>query len=74
MLIYCKMVRNILNSMKGFSLETWLMIFCIITGVLFLIAALAGAWRYYFSAAICFSSAVMVSEDKKPKPKMKRRP
>lgn len=67
------MFRNIWNSMKGFSLETWLMIFCIITGILFLIAAFAGAWRYYFSATICFTSAVMVAEDKKPKAKMKRR-
>lgn len=67
-----KMFGKLWIFIRNMSLENWIMAFGIISGMLFLIAAIAGAWRYFFSAFICFSSAVMVSEDK-PKPKKMNR-
>lgn len=58
------MVRKIMNYLKTCTLEKYIMIFSIIAGTLFLIAAISGEWRYYFSTFICYASAVMVSEDK----------
>lgn len=66
------MIGRIWKFIKSMTLENWIMAFSIISGVLFLIAAIAGAWRYFFPAFICFSSAVMVSGDR-PKPRNMKR-
>jgi len=62
------MVKKIISFLMTSSLETYVMVFSIIAGTLFLIAAITTEWGYYFSTFICYASAVMVAEDK-PKSK-----
>lgn len=38
---------------------------CIIAGTVFLVIALLGLWRHFFTMSICYATAVLVSEDKR---------
>ena len=38
---------------------------CYITGAVFLVIALFGAWPHLFTMSICFATGILVSEDKK---------
>lgn len=38
---------------------------CIIAGTVFLVIALLGLWRHFFTMAICYATAVLVSEEKR---------
>ena len=38
---------------------------CIIAGTVFLVIALLGLWRHFFTMTICYAAAVLVSEEKR---------
>lgn len=41
-------------------------LFCYAAGTVFLILALCGAWRHFFTMSICFTTGLMIAEDKHP--------
>jgi hypothetical protein len=38
---------------------------CVIAGTVFLVIALFGLWRHFFTMGICYAAAVLVSEEKR---------
>jgi len=40
-------------------------ILCYVAGTIFLLAAIFGAWRYFFTMGICYAAGLLVSEDAK---------
>ena len=47
------------------EIENILSAACYITGAVFLVIALFGAWPHLFTMSICFATGILVSEDKK---------
>ena len=67
------MGKGVVEFLKTSSLETYVLVFSIVVGTIFLIAAVITAWCYYFSAFICYASAVMVTKNKPKNSKIKPR-
>lgn len=56
MMIYTKK-RNI-----HLTLERVLSTICFLVGIAFLLAALLGLWRHFFTMGLCFAVGVMISD------------
>ena len=68
-----EMAICIKNRIVTMSLEKVLSTICFVPGVAFLIAAICGQWRHFFTMGLCFAVGIMISEDRaKPNHKKKR--
>lgn len=47
------------------SMEKICSMICLLVGTVFLVMALFGAWRYFFTMGLCYAVAVMVYDDNK---------
>lgn len=56
--------RGLLNYFSHMTLEKVSFLICFALGIVFLIAALAGAWRYYVTMFMCFIAAFLVTEER----------
>ncbi len=45
------------------TLEKVLSIICFLAGIAFLLAALMGLWRHFFTMGLCFAVGVMISDE-----------
>ena len=57
---------------KQVTMERVLSTICFIAGVVFLVAALCGLWRHFFTMGICFAIGIMIADDGECKEKKKR--
>lgn len=67
-----EMIIEKINS-KGITLEKVFSTICFLAGLAFMIAAIMGLWRHFFTMGLCFCIGVMISDEEKPKEKNKRR-
>ena len=58
-----EMVIRTQKKTRVLTLEKIFSTICFIAGVAFLIAALFGLWRHFFTMGLCFAVGVMISED-----------
>lgn len=54
------------------TMEKVLSIICFVAGALFLVAALCGMWRHFFTMGLCIAIGIMIAEDDDRKQKEKR--
>ena len=54
------------------TMEKVLSTICFIAGIVFLVAALCGLWRHFFTMGLCFAIGIMIADDKDRKEKRKR--
>ena len=57
------MTINIKNRPVRITLEKVLATICFLSGIAFLIVALLGLWRHFFTMGICFAVGVMISDE-----------
>lgn len=57
-------VSSLLKS--GLTMEKVLSCICFLAGLVFLTAALLGAWRHFFTMGICIAVGVMISDEDVP--------
>ena len=50
---------------RSITLEKVLSTICFLAGTAFMIAAVMGLWRHFFTMTICYATAVLVSEEKR---------
>ena len=60
------------KRVKPLSLEKVFSTICFLAGMAFLIAAILGLWRHFFTMGLCFAVGIMISEDN-PKPADKKK-
>ncbi|MBR2064789.1 MAG: hypothetical protein IJ971_08860 [Bacteroidales bacterium] len=47
------------------EIESILAAVCYVTGAVFLVIALYGAWPHFFTMSICFATGILVYEDRR---------
>lgn len=57
---------------RSVTLEKVLSTICFLAGTAFMIAALMGLWRHFFTMGLCFSIGIMISDGKEPEVNKKR--
>ena len=57
---------------RSITLEKVLSTICFLAGTAFLIAAVMGLWRHFFTMGLCFSIGIMISDGKEPEVNKKR--
>ena len=57
---------------RSITLEKVLSTICFLAGIAFMIAAVMGLWRHFFTMGLCFSIGIMISDEAGPKENKKR--
>ena len=52
------------RRIRTLSLEKIFSIICFIAGSAFLVIAILGLWRHFFTMGLCFAVGIMMSDDK----------
>ncbi len=60
------------KTIGSLTLESVFSAICLIAGTVFLIIAIFGVWRHFFTMGLCFAVAVMISDEEKPVQKKRR--
>lgn len=66
-----KRVR-ILNEVRDLTLEKLFATICFLAGTVFMIVAIFGLWRHFFTMGLCFAVAIMISDEEKSVHKKRR--
>ena len=63
---------GILKDVRSLTLENIFSAICFIAGTIFLIVAISGLWRHFFTMGLCFAVGIMISDEEKPAQKKRR--
>ena len=66
-----EMIMEKINR-RSITLEKVLSTICFLAGTAFMIAAVMGLWRHFFTMGLCFSIGIMISDGKEPEVNKKR--
>jgi len=58
-----EMAISIREKVRTVTLETILAAICFLAGLAFLVAAILGLWRHFFTMGLCFAIGVMISDN-----------
>ena len=57
---------------KQVTMEKVLSTICFIAGAIFLVAALCGMWRHFFTMGLCFAVGIMIADESRRDENKKR--
>lgn len=71
-IIGCVML-SLLEIKKSMTVEKVLSSICFVAGLVFLVVAIFGVWRHFFTMSLCVAVGVMISDNPMDSVKEKRR-